>query len=150
MAWKRYMVHNGNSQCEWLHPLYTTVQGLQLTTNTKKVTHPCFAGNNVWAKNAFFQSLKKYDFSLLRQKFTNSVFWNVPFERTWKILNKQPTFFIKVLSTICENHVNIFNFCQLCCTRTHVSCTLVRVLRSAMHWFLIRRPHAPRLRTESK
>ena len=43
-----------------------SLQGPQLTTNTKKATHHCFAWNNHKSKDAFFQNLKNMIFQLLR------------------------------------------------------------------------------------
>jgi len=39
--------------------------GSELTTNTEKITHPCFAGAVFGQKNAFFQNFKQYDFSVV-------------------------------------------------------------------------------------
>jgi len=66
-------------------------------------------GENVWAKNAFFQNLNKYDFSVFTPKLLPKAFWSVPFERRRKILKKF-IFLIKALSSFCGISVNTLNY----------------------------------------
>lgn len=42
-----------------------SLQGLQLTTNTKQVTYHCFGRKNIWTKNSFYQILERCDFRFL-------------------------------------------------------------------------------------
>jgi len=68
-------------------------------------------GENVWAKYAFFQNLKKYDFTVFTPtllSFCQKHFESVPFERRRKILKKLK-FLIKALPTFCGISVNILN-----------------------------------------
>ena len=112
-------------------------QGSQLTTNTKKVTHPCFAGKIFGRKIHFSKIWTNTIFQILRQNFCQKHIKSVPLERQ-KILKKS-IFLIKALSTFCGISVNISNchdsFLFICTRKLVVFCKMLMSTCSASFRF---------------
>jgi len=50
-----------------------SLQGPQLITNTKKITHPCFVGNNVWVQKCIFSKFEEIRFFQFLRVYHSSI-----------------------------------------------------------------------------
>jgi len=65
-----------------------SLQGPQLITNTKKITHPCFVGNNVWVQKCIFSKFEEIRFFSVFESVPFKHFDSVPFKTMRKSLKK--------------------------------------------------------------